>query len=289
MTWYPVVEAEYDGERLGVHRGPGSGPALVLAHGLEDSWHTWRPFVDALRGDLPFTPYALDLPWRADADYAWVHRTSPATLLRHALALLPEPPTLLVGHSFGANAVLELLAEADHPSSTTPARRVCPRAATWSRRPDSVVLLAPYFRPPDDPVDWRLFDRELARFRAVIGEGVRLKLGERRHALAPDLVDTIVAKTLDRVGPLGFVALLHQFITTTDLELDTVTVPTLVVSGAADAALAGPRTEAFRRAMPAATVHTRSGGGHFCHLEQATEVATEIRRFLTALPTPTVA
>ncbi|MEU2610307.1 alpha/beta hydrolase [Micromonospora sp. NPDC007271] len=268
MTWNPVVEVECDGERLGVHRGPGSGPALVLAHGLEDSWHTWRPFVDALRGDLPFTPYALDLPWRAGAQYAWVHRTSPATLLRHALALLPEPPALLVGHSFGANAVLELLAEADRPAF------------------QGVVLLAPYFRPPDDPVDWRLFDRELARFRAVIGEGVRLKLGERRHALDPDLVDTMVAKALERVGPLGFVALLRQFITTTDLELGTVPVPTLVISGAADAALAGPRTEAFRRAMPTATVHTRSGGGHFCHLEQAAEVTAEVRRFLTALPTP---
>ncbi|SCF03819.1 Pimeloyl-ACP methyl ester carboxylesterase [Micromonospora viridifaciens] len=271
MTWIPVVEVERDGERLGVHRGPGSGPALVLAHGLEDSWHTWQPFVDALRGDLPFTPYALDLPWRAGARYGWVHHTVPVALLRQALALLPEPPALLVGHSFGANAVLELLAEANRPAI------------------EGVVLIAPYFRPPDDPVDWRLFDRELARFRAVIGEGVRLKLGERRHTLDPDLVDTIVAKTLDRVGPLGFVALLRQFITTSDLELDTVTVPTLVISGAADAALAGPRTEAFRRAMPAATVHTRSDGGHFCHLEQAAEVAAEIRRFLAALPTPTVA
>ncbi|MEU3455507.1 alpha/beta hydrolase [Micromonospora sp. NPDC006766] len=271
MTWYPVVEVVRDGERLAVHRGPGSGPALVLAHGLEDTWRTWQPFVDALHGDLPFTPYALDLPWRAGAQYAWVHRTGPADLLRHALALLPEPPALLVGHSFGANAVLEILAEADRP------------------RLDAAVLLAPYFRPPDDPIDWRLFDRELARFRAVIGEGVRLKLGDRRHTLDEDLVDSMVAKTLDRVGPLGFVALLRQFITTTDLDLDTVTVPTLVVSGATDAALAGPRTDAFRRAMPAATVHTRADGGHFCHLEQAAAVTTEIRQFLAALPAPTVA
>lgn len=270
MTWYPVVEVERDGETLAVHRGPGSGPPLVLVHGLEDSWHTWQPFVDALRGDVPFTPYALDLPWRAGAAYAWVHRTVPAALLRHALALLPEPPALLVGHSFGANALLELLAEADRPT------------------PEAAVLLAPYFRPPDDPVDWRLYDRELARFRAVIGEGIRLKLGERRRTLDPELVDTMVAKALDRVGPLGFVALLRQFITTTDLPLDTVTVPTLVISGATDAALAGARTDAFRRAMPVATVHTRSDGGHFCHLEQAAAVTAEIRRFL-AVPVPTVA
>ncbi|MEU5724636.1 alpha/beta hydrolase [Micromonospora sp. NPDC047738] len=271
MTWYPVVEAECHGERLAVYRGPGSGPALVLAHGMEDSWHTWQPFLDALGADLPFTPYALDLPWRAGAEYDWVHRTSPATLLRHALALLPEPPALLVGHSFGANAVLELLAAAELPAA------------------DGVVLLAPYFRPLDDPVSWQLFDRELARFRAVIGEGLRLRLGRRRHTLDPDLVDTMVAKALDRVGPLGFVALLRQFITTADLGLDTVTVPTLVVTGALDPALAGARTEALRRAMPVASVHTRSDGGHFCHLEQAAAVTAEIRRFLAALPTPTVA
>ncbi|MCW3816578.1 alpha/beta hydrolase [Micromonospora sp. DR5-3] len=289
MTWYPVVEAERDGERLAVHRGPGDGPALVLAHGLEDSWHTWRPFVDELGTDLPFTPYALDLPWRAGARYGWVYRTHPATLLRHALALLPEPPALLVGHSFGANAVLELLAAADRPAPTTPARRVCHRAATWSRRLDGVVLLAPHFRPPDDPVDWRLHDRELARFRAVIGEGLRLRLGERRHTLDPDLVDTMVAKALDRVSPLAFVALLRQFLTTAELGLDAVTVPTLVVTGTLDPALAGARTEALRRAMPVASVHTRPDGGHFCHLEQAAAVTAEIRRFLAALPTPTLA
>lgn len=268
MTWYPVDETEHDGERLAVHRGPGSGPALVLVHGLEDSWHSWQPFVEELAAGQPFTPYALDVPWRAGANYGWVHRTSPAELLRHALALLPEPPVLLVGHSFGANGVLELLAAADRPAVA------------------GAVLLAPYYRPPDDPITWQLFDRELSRFRDVIGEGLRRRLGQRRQVLSPDLVDTMVEKALDRVGPLGFVALLRQFVTTADLDLGAVDVPTLVISGALDPALSGPRTDALVRAMPAASVHTRPDGGHFCHLEQVSEATGEVRRFLAALSLP---
>ncbi|MEU4789887.1 alpha/beta fold hydrolase [Micromonospora tulbaghiae] len=270
MTWYPVGETEHDGERLAVHRGAGSGPALVFVHGLEDSWQTWRPFANELTAGSRWTPYALDLPWRAGADYGWVHRTGPSVLLRRALELLPQPPAVLVGHSFGANGVLELLAATDRPPVA------------------GAVLLAPYFRPSDDPVTWQLFERELARFRGVIGEGVRRRMGERGRTLPTDLVGTVVAKALDRVGPLGFVALLRQFVTTADLDLSAVREPTLVLSGALDPALAGPRADALLRAMPSATAHTRPDGGHFCHLEQVTEVAGEVRRFLATLPVPTL-
>jgi pimeloyl-ACP methyl ester carboxylesterase len=268
MSWEPVGETEHDGERLAVFRGPGAGPALVLAHGLEDSWQNWRSFTDELRGDgFEFTPYALDLPWRAGADYGWLHHTTSAALLQRALALVPELATMLVGHSFGANAMLELLAAGNLPSA-------------------GVVLLTPHYRPPDERVSWQLFDRELSRFRSVIGEGLRVRLGDRRRALDPDLVDTMVDKALERVSPLGFVVLLRQFIATADLNLTGVTVPTLVVAGATDPALAGPRSAALRRAMPVVTVHTRPDGGHFCHVEQVAAVTARIRRFLATLPLP---
>lgn len=264
MGWHRVAETVHDGERLAVHRGPGAGPALVLAHGMEDSWRSWEPFVDGLRGG--FTPYALDLPWRPGADYDWLPHTGPAQLLAAAVALVPEPATVLIGHSFGANAVLELLAAGAAPAGA--------------------VLIAPYYRPPGDAVSWRLFDRELRRFKVVIGAGLRLRLGDREQTLDPELVDSMVDKALDRVGPLGFVALLRQFLASTELPLHTVAVPTLVVSGGNDPALAGERTTALRAAMPAATVHTQPAGGHFCHVEASAEISAVIGRFLATLHVP---
>lgn len=269
MSWTPVGRAEVAGEPVAAYRGPGQGPPLVLAHGLEDTWRGWRPFVDALSA-ARFTCYALDLPWRAGSDYRWSDRVTSGELLAGALRLLPAPAAVLLGHSFGAVAVLEHLAGGDP-------------------RPAGAVLLAPHYRPDAEPVTWRLFDAELGRFRQVIADGLRLRLGDRRHTLDPALVDTMVDKALDRVGPLGFLALVRQFLATTDLDLGSVPTPTLVVTGAADPALTSARGAALSRAMPTATVHTRPGGGHFCHIEDAAGVTAEVRRFLTALPVPAAA
>ncbi|MGX4687688.1 alpha/beta fold hydrolase [Streptomyces sp. JNUCC 63] len=274
--WTPVAETRTARERLAVlgTTSPAPRPAapvVALVHGLEGHWTGWRPLAGQLAGRC--RAYALDLPWRAGNHYRWRHHGTPAHWLREALALVPEPVDVLIGHSFGANAVLEHLA--------TPGDLSQPRAA---------VLLAPFFRPETLTVDWPLYEAALAGFRQVITDGVRVGLGERARHLDPDVLAAMADTAVEGIGPVGFLSLFLQFTGTTELDLGAVTVPTLVLAGENDTSLSEDRAAALAAAMPAATVRRHPHYTHFCHAEQAADVGADITAFLTdaiAFPTDT--
>lgn len=265
--WTPVAETLTAGESLTVlgttspapHR---DAPVVALVHGLEGRWTGWQPLAARLAGRC--RTYALDLPWRAGNRYRWRHHGTPAHWLGEALARVPEPVDVLIGHSFGANAVLEHLA--------TPGTARQPRAA---------VLLAPFFRPETLRVDWALYDAALAGFRRIIADGVRVGLGRRARDLDPEVLAAMADTTVERIGPVGFLSLFLQFTGTTELDLNAVTVPALVLAGQSDTALSEDRATALAAAMPAATVRRHPHYTHFCHVEQTADVCADITAFLT--------
>ncbi|MCX5049439.1 MULTISPECIES: alpha/beta fold hydrolase [unclassified Streptomyces] len=257
MTWTKVA-ADDDG--LEVWRGPGSGPPLVAAHGIEDSWRCWQPLTERLPGH---TPYALQLPWHGGNSYEWRPKASPGEWLARALDLVPERPVALLGHSFGANAILEHLA-------TGP---VDPRI-------EAVVLAAPFYRPADFPLTDELRTRSLAALRKVIVEGLRLNLGRRHDTLDPDVRRRMVRKLLDRAVPGGFPVFYEEFARSGLLDLTRITVPTLVVAGTRDESLTPMRAAALDRDMPAASVRLLPALGHFCHVAQAERTSRAVTAFL---------
>ncbi|MET7599391.1 alpha/beta fold hydrolase [Streptomyces sp. NPDC005481] len=262
-TWTKV--AERDG--LEVWRGPGEGPALVAAHGIEDSWGCWRPLAGRLPG---YRPYALQLPWHGGNSYAWRPEGSPGQWLSRALDLVPEPPVALLGHSFGANAILEYLSGED----------VRPGI-------EAAVLAAPFYRPADFPLTPELRTRSLAALRKVIVEGLRLGLGARGEALDPEVRRLMVRKLLDRAVPGGFPVFYEEFAQSGLLDLTRVTVPTLVLAGTRDESLTPMRAAALDRDMPAATVRLHPAYGHFCHVAQTERMSGETAAFLAAALAPT--
>ncbi|MEV7085126.1 alpha/beta hydrolase [Streptomyces sp. NPDC093085] len=288
--WTPVAESTGPRERLAVSRAPGgTGPVVALVHGLEGGWEGWRPLAEALPG---YRVYALDLPWRAGNPYRWRAYGSPAAWLRRALDLVPEPVDVLLGHSFGANAVLELLAEqAEQAEQAGQAERADGAeredGASVSPAPSAAVLLAPFYRPDTLPVGWPLHDAARAGFRRIVTEGIRAGLGERAGTLDPGILSAMADTALERIGPVGFLSLFLQFVSTTELALAQVTVDTLVLAGRHDESLAGDRATALAAAMPAATVRQHPHYGHFCHVEQTADVAAETAAFLAALRTAT--
>ena len=237
------------------------GPVVVAVHGLEDSWESWQPLAELLAGRC--RTYGLDMPWRTANDYRWRDAGSPAEWLAAALARAPEPVSVLLGHSYGANAILEHLA-----------------ATAGDRQPAAAVLVAPFYRPPSLRPGDELYRRAFAGFRAVMDEGMRLRMGPRAAEVDPELLDGMTDKMLDRIGRPGYHALYEQFLDTTGLPLAAVTVPTLVTAGAADESLAGERAVALAAAMPAADVRLHPHYGHFCHLQQSADLAAEIAAFL---------
>jgi pimeloyl-ACP methyl ester carboxylesterase/acyl-CoA thioesterase FadM len=214
--------------------------------------------------NLPgYTPYSLQLPWRGGNSYLWRPDGSPAEWLARALKLVPEQPVVLLGHSFGANAILEYLSTMDGQEGLS-----------------SVVLAAPFYRPADYPIAEGTRSRSLAAFRRVLADGLTLSLGTRAKRIDPEIKAGMTAKLLDRAVPAGFPVFLDEFVNSGLLDLTGITVPTLVLAGTKDEGFTPLRAEAFGRAMPAATVRLKPSYGHFFHIAQADSLSKEIDGFL---------
>lgn len=240
--------------------------SLVVAtvHGMEDDERSWEPLTARLRERLvgvAWQPVALRLPWRCGNDYRWRAEGTPGAWLAEELRALPTPPDILIGHSFGANAILELL-------------------ATGAVRPERAVLLAPFYRPPSMVDDAYLRARSAAGFAGIIAAGLRAKLGARAGHLDPEVVTGMAQGLCERLVPLAFPILYDAFVGSGLLDLAAITVPTLVLAGTEDQALAGERAIALAAAMPAALVRPQPGYSHFCHIEQAAEVAAQVAAFV---------
>jgi predicted alpha/beta hydrolase family esterase len=265
-----MTDDEFTIHRLGArqasHDGP-PGPLVVLVHGMEDTWPSWRPFAAGL---LPsWRVYALDPPWRAGNAYTWRRRATAGGWVAAALARLDEPVDLLVGHSLGANSVLEVLAM---PGSAGV------RAA---------ALLAPFYRARATQLTWELFDQARKNFDRLIADGMRMRLGPRFIRLDADLREAMLDKMIDRIGPQGFIAWFDHFAASSDLGLAGVTTPTLVLASVDDPCLANGRAEALASDMPAATMWLDSTYDHFCHVRQARQTAAQLVRFAsTAVSSP---
>ncbi|MFJ6194952.1 alpha/beta fold hydrolase [Micromonospora sp. NPDC092111] len=248
---------------------PGAGPpdgrgrVVAAVHGLADNRTTWQRLAVALGAG--FRWYGVDAPWSGDAGGSSVDwaapSAGPARWLRQALAAVPEPVDVLVGHSFGANAVLDHLATRPEPTV---------RAA---------VLLAPLVRPAARAPHPVLVARTRAAIRQVVADGLRIRLGRRAAHVADDVFAAMVDKAVARVPDGAAHVVLDRLLATPRPALGQVSTPTLVLAGRGDQRLAGVRATSLA-VMPEVDVRIRPHYGHFCHITQATEVAAECAEFL---------
>lgn len=252
---------------MGAHRAgvrvlaDGKGPLVVAVHGAEGGWREWQPLARELAA-RDYRVVALDLPWRAGNDYGWCAAGTPGTWLRDAVELLDAPVHSLLGHSLGANAVLELLCTPDVPV------------------PAMAMLFAPFYRPAEDTVDDALEREFNVAFRFAVADGIRISLGTRYDGMDETLFESIVDTALGRIGPAGIHALYLRFAATGTFPVSAVRTPTRVLVGVNDPALIARRRTALSLAMPAAVVSHHPGYGHCFHVSHAAEVAAEFTDFL---------
>jgi pimeloyl-ACP methyl ester carboxylesterase len=86
----------------------GSGPPLILLHGLGESAHDWRWVIPAFA--LTYRVYALDMPGSGESAKPAVNYT-PAYLTRMVIGFLDAlgiGPALMIGHSLGGLIALRL-------------------------------------------------------------------------------------------------------------------------------------------------------------------------------------
>lgn len=116
----PIPSLAYD--------SAGSGPPLVLIHGLASSRRCWDLVFDDLARD--FTVYAVDLPGHGDSDPIPGQSETPATEMARAVGAFLDERDIdgahLVGNSLGGWTALEAAADGRARSVTA----LCP-AGLW--------------------------------------------------------------------------------------------------------------------------------------------------------------
>jgi pimeloyl-ACP methyl ester carboxylesterase len=265
-AWRLVTERVVRGEPLRVLERPAAMPGasrLVLVHGFEESPDTWWPLARRLPEQLHL--YALQLPWCSGSPHRWADEGGSALWLDRALSLVPGPPDAVVAHSFGATTLLNLLAR--RPAGTQP----------------PAVLVAPVYRPHDRPLDPEFYAEAVRRFRGVLGEGLRSRLGRRAATVPADIVEAMTGKVRERVEPHGFLQFYATLARAGELPLHQITSPVRLVSGHHDPSAPPEAVRELMRRIPGAEARQDPSFGHFCQVQAPDAVAAHIVEFLGRL------
>jgi aspartate dehydrogenase len=243
----------------------GTGPALLLLHGIGSSASSWIAQCERLAGD--FRLIAPDFPGYGDSP----DPEGPPSLdaLADALAGLLDGPAHVVGVSFGALAALALARR--HPRLV---RSLVLADATLGRG----------MLPPDERERWRLGRLALA------GELQERAPERAREIAAPGASEDVLAelaRNMRRARPAGY-RNVTEIIAATDARpwLDAVSVPALVICGEHDGVVGLALSQQIAERVPDARLATIAGAGHAPNVERPDDFASAVRAFVESVEAP---
>jgi pimeloyl-[acyl-carrier protein] methyl ester esterase len=251
------------------HLDRGSGRPIVLVHGWSLSSRAFLPLLDPLAREHRVV--APDLRGHGASAPGAFHLSDLAADVAALLDHLDLRGALLVGWSLGAQVALEALPAAGPRVSALALLSGTPRftqGAGWPHGlpPRSVDGLAAKVR--------RRGDKALSEFfHGMFAEGELPE--DARAALEAEVRGGAPAPCQEAL--LAGLAVLAE--ADTRERLGAVSVPTLLVHGAADATCLPAAAEHMARAIPGASLELWPGLGHAPHLSRPAEVAARLVRF----------
>ncbi len=234
----------------------GTGPAIVLLHGVGSGARSWRTVLPYLARS--FRVVAWDAPGYASSTPVAAERPDPsdyAERLRLLVDALGIDRFQVVGHSLGAITAAHFAAL--HPDRVTGVTLACPSTG-HARLPQEERHKLRNARLDDLA---KLGPRGMAALR-----GPRLV-----SAGATDEVRQSVIETMAMVRPDGYqqaVGLLSGADTRGDLERLPVSMPVQFVYGDQDIITPPAGTLALATARPGASIHRVEGVGHALYVEK---------------------
>ncbi len=242
---HELVEREIAVEGVPVrYRTGGTGPPVVLVHGLSGSARWWRPVLPALTSR--HAVHLVDLP-----GFGRFRAGGPRFALARACSWLDawieaaglERPTL-VGHSMGAAIALRLAGER-------------------GERVGRLVLVAPAGLPTG---------------RSLLGHALPLAAALRRSR--PRFL-ALLARDALRAGPRTLAGATRDVLAE-DVreELGAVAVPTLVVVGERDTLTPRAAVELVRAGVASSRLVVLAGAGHVPMFDRPEELAEAVLTFL---------
>ncbi|GAB2594326.1 alpha/beta hydrolase [Ramlibacter solisilvae] len=242
-------------------QGRRGGPALLMLHGITDTWRSFEPVLPLLPADW----HVISMTQRGHggSSVAASYRTRDfAADAASLIATLGLKQVLVVGHSMGAVNALRMAI--DQPARVRG------------------VVAAGAFASFSDKPDFVDFVRSQIM---TLGERVPRALAESFQRdtvagpVAPGLMDTMVEECLRTPAATwrgAFAALLEDDFSA---ELHAVEVPVLLPWGEADAFSPESDQQRLERQLPRATRAVYAGVGHALHWEQPRRFAADLLRF----------
>ncbi|MFJ3793103.1 alpha/beta fold hydrolase [Kitasatospora sp. NPDC090091] len=258
---------------VAVHRC-GGDPArgrMLLLHGLANSASVWDAYLGAAARDDGPEIWAAELPWRGDAVARCSAQGDVVPYLAEALRAVPGGAGVVMGHSMGANGLLEFL-------SRRLAHGVDPFTEFGIR---GLILVSPFYRRTAEDFTWQCVETAVRNFVQIMEDGVRVHAGDR---LPPELARELGGRVRDRVGAYGWFRFFETYLATPKLRTGGFTVPCLVVAGEHDFAAPPAEGRLLAADLPDAEFHQMSDSGHFLMIEQAAGFAAVVDRFVSAVP-----
>jgi pimeloyl-ACP methyl ester carboxylesterase len=275
---FEAWETELHGHRV-IYRIAGSGPPVVLIHGMVNSSRHWEAV--AIRLAREHTVIAPDLLGHGDSaavrgDYSLgAHAAS----IRDLLATLGIERATLVGHSLGGGIAMQFFYQ--FPQRTE--RLVLISSGGLGR--EVGPLLRGAALPGAAAVVWLAAHPLL--MRALDGAGERLR--NRGSAKGP-LLQAIVRALRPLEEPGARKAFLHTLRSVIDVHGQRVSardrlyllgpMPTLIVWGERDNTIPVAHGRDAHRAIPRSRFETLPRAAHFPHLEDPEGLADVLRDFL---------
>lgn len=253
----------------GIEQGEADGPALILLHGLTDSWRSF----DLVIPHLPSSIRTIAISQRGHGnsgkpDTGYRVRDFSADLVC-LLDKLEIERAFIVGHS-SHGLVAQRLA-LDHPQRVSGI--VLESAfATLRGNKELEQFVSERIAPLRDPID-PAFVREF-------------QSGTFRRPVPETFLATMVAESLKvpaRVWREAFASLLTEDLTP---SLAAVAAPALLICGDRDPLVTPDRQAALRAAIPGSTLAVYSGVGHSPHWEEPPRFAVDVAAFTLRKPPP---
>jgi pimeloyl-ACP methyl ester carboxylesterase len=273
------------GRRVAFRRR-GSGPVLLLVHGIAGSASTWDASIELLARDHDVI--ALDLPGHGASDppIGDYSTGAYACVLRDLLEVLEVDGATLVGHSLGGGVTMQFAYQ--FPELT--ARMVLVSSGGLGREVSALVRAAAL--PGSDLVipllasaPARLAGRLTGAALSAVGRPPSVDARESGRSLA-GLADADARRAF-----IGTVRSLMdaggQRVSAVNRLYLAEAIPTLIVWGAHDAIIPIAHGRAAAEALPGAQLTCFEDSGHFPHVDQPERFARELAAFVAATPAST--